>query len=189
MAPPRIIALCGLKRCGKDTVADHLVSKYGFTKVKIADPLKNLCKSLFNLTDDQLETDLKDQYVNELGTTPRKVMQFFGTEVMQFKVQELLPKIGRSFWIQKTITDMKLKPGNLFVIGDMRFMHEYNAINQAYGHDMMVIKIISNRACSINVDTHESEKEWEQIPAEVIIHNNGSITDLYETLDRVIHTL
>ncbi len=51
-----IIALSGKKRVGKDTFADILTSKYGFTKIAIADPLRNLCSRVFYM-DPKMFTD------------------------------------------------------------------------------------------------------------------------------------
>jgi hypothetical protein len=49
-----IIALSGLSGTGKDTAADILVRNHGFVKVSLADPLKRICRDVFNFTDDQL---------------------------------------------------------------------------------------------------------------------------------------
>ena len=38
----RIIAICGTKRSGKDVLANHIVNKYGYTKLSFAEPLKEL---------------------------------------------------------------------------------------------------------------------------------------------------
>ena len=39
---PKIIAICGVMRSGKDTIANHLVENYGYENVKIADTLKRV---------------------------------------------------------------------------------------------------------------------------------------------------
>lgn len=39
---------------GKDTAADWLVERHGFVKIGLADPLKRICKEVYNFTDDQL---------------------------------------------------------------------------------------------------------------------------------------
>ena len=42
-----IIALTGKKGCGKDTIANYLVEKYGFINYGFADPIKEVGKILF----------------------------------------------------------------------------------------------------------------------------------------------
>jgi hypothetical protein len=49
-----IIALSGLSSTGKDTAADILVRNHGFVKVSLADPIKRICRDVFDFTDDQL---------------------------------------------------------------------------------------------------------------------------------------
>jgi len=49
-----IIGLCGVAGSGKDTVADFLVKNHGFVKVAFADPLKRICKDVFDFSDEQL---------------------------------------------------------------------------------------------------------------------------------------
>jgi hypothetical protein len=49
-----IIGIAGLAGVGKDTTADFLARNHGFVKVALADPLKRICREVFNFTDDQL---------------------------------------------------------------------------------------------------------------------------------------
>lgn len=49
-----IIAVCGLAGSGKDTACDHLVAKHGFRKTSFAAPLKQMVKTAFGFTDEQL---------------------------------------------------------------------------------------------------------------------------------------
>lgn len=49
-----IVGFAGLAGSGKDTSSDILVRKHNFVKVALADPLKRICKEVFDFTDDQL---------------------------------------------------------------------------------------------------------------------------------------
>lgn len=49
-----IIGISGLANSGKDTAADVLVKEYGYVKVSLADPLKRICRDVFNFTSEQL---------------------------------------------------------------------------------------------------------------------------------------
>jgi hypothetical protein len=49
-----IISISGKANSGKDTIADHLVSKFSMRKIGLADPLKRFCKEVFDFSDDQL---------------------------------------------------------------------------------------------------------------------------------------
>jgi len=49
-----IIGVAGNAGSGKDTVADHLVKHHGFVKVALADPLKRICREVFDFSEEQL---------------------------------------------------------------------------------------------------------------------------------------
>lgn len=49
-----LLGICGQAGSGKDTVADHLCLQHQFVKVGFADPLKRICKDVFNFSDEQL---------------------------------------------------------------------------------------------------------------------------------------
>jgi hypothetical protein len=49
-----ILGVCGLAGSGKDTTADILVKHRQCVKVSLADPLKRICREVFDFTDEQL---------------------------------------------------------------------------------------------------------------------------------------
>jgi len=49
-----IIGITGLAGSGKDTLADILVRQNGYVKVSLADPIKRICKEVFDFSDEQL---------------------------------------------------------------------------------------------------------------------------------------
>lgn len=60
-----ILALAGKAGVGKDTMADVLVKKHGFTRVSLADPLRELCSKVFRLDYNMfLDHDKKDKEIN-----------------------------------------------------------------------------------------------------------------------------
>ena len=173
----KLIAVCGLKRSGKDTIANYIAETYGFKTTKIADPLKKVCKILFDFSDDQLETDMKEQVDHRWGVSPRKVMQYFGTEILQHKIEEFLPGMNRQLLLRACKFDPLSQ--DKYVISDMRFIHEYEYLKQIYpGKTSIIIKVVRPEM-STN-DQHSSEQEWNQIPHDCIIHNDGSIETLYK---------
>ena len=180
MKIPKLIAICGYKRCGKDTVSDYIASLYGHKHIKIAAKLKEVSKILFNFTDAQVETDIKEEIDDRWGTTPRKVMQFMGTEMFQYKIQEIIPGIKRNFWIKSLIEEHIITTNQSYpiVISDMRFVHEYTELKQ-YG--VFVIKIKRHLP---QIDTHPSETEFMNIPADLEIDNNGTVCEMLRQITK-----
>jgi hypothetical protein len=76
----KIIGLTGKAGAGKDTVADRLVSNYGFLKYSLAGPLKEMLKVI--------GVDCENRETKELphpvfGVSPRVMAQALGTEWMR----------------------------------------------------------------------------------------------------------
>lgn len=49
-----LVGICGQAGSGKDTVADYLCRNHSFVKVAFADPLKRICREVFDFSDEQL---------------------------------------------------------------------------------------------------------------------------------------
>lgn len=190
----RVIMLCGYKRCGKDTFANHLVNKYGYTHLKISKTLKDTLKTLFQFSDEQLETDLKDKIDPRWNITPRKAMVFVGTDMFQFKIQGLLPNIGKNFWIRstkETIIDLYNKNKNIdIVISDLRFQHELDCINDIRFDlrdiNIDIVKIIRpNLDILYDKDLYDSESQHLSFRFDKIIINDD---DYFDNIDNFMTT-
>ena len=200
---PKIIAICGAKRSGKDVLAEHLVNKYNYERVAFANPLKVAVKNLFNFDDDQVGigkdegTDRKDIVDERWGITPRAALQFFGTEIMQEKIQELLPNMKRNFFANtlKNYIENAENAGNYendkrYVISDLRFIHEHEMLLNMPNvsiNDIMIIRVIrpsENR--TKEQEPHISELEYVNIPYDIIMINNGTIDDYIRRFEQII---
>ena len=180
---PKVIAICGSKRTGKDTVAD-IASKFGYEKRKIAGPLKSVVAKLFDFTDDQLENDDKDAIDPRWNVTPRSLMQFFGTEIMQFEIQKVLPGIGREFWVRKLFQEREM---GKIVISDVRFQHEVDVIARETRGDFLLLRI-SRESLEPPREPLEARREPREHVSETSasciqgvhyeIENNGTIENL-----------
>jgi len=195
---PKIIAICGAKRSGKDVLADHLVKKYNYERLAFADPLKLAVKNLFNFDDDQIGlcedngTDRKDIIDERWGITPRAALQFFGTEIMQEKIQELLPTVKRNFFANTLKNHIEgAEEGKKFVISDLRFIHEYDMlanISKIEYKDKMIVRVIRPSKNRIKDENpHISEIEYTNIPYDIIMINNGSIDEYISRFEKLIN--
>jgi len=184
---PSIIAICGYKRSGKDTIAEYLTKNYNYNHYKITDKLRKVVQLLFNLNDNDYE---KNKEINDTrwNTTPRKIMQFIGTEVFQYKIQELIPNISRNFWIKSLLSDELINNINnnnhKIVISDLRFIHEYENLKQL-NIPLVIIKVTNNKIK--NIDNHISETEHLKIPIDYEIENNGTLQQLYDNINKIFN--
>ena len=186
---PKIIALCGYKGSGKDTAAEYLVTKYKYNHYKISEKLKEVIKLLFNLDDNDLEKN-KDEINDKWGIEPRKIMQFIGTDMFQYKLQELFPNIEKTFWIKSLFTDELINKieneNHRVVISDLRFLHEYDLISNIYV-PYSILKVQNNNL--EKNDNHISENEFNNIPINAVILNNTTKQQLYNNIDHIAFSM
>lgn len=191
MTIPTFILLCGSKRSGKDTIADYLSQKYNIKHYKISQKLKDCIKILFNIDDNYYENN-KELPLETWNKSIREFMQFIGTEMFQYKIQELLPDINKNFWIKsfldnKFIYNNFVKNDNNIVISDLRFLHEFNYIKKICKENnlnFIVIRVNNNN--NNTEDLHISEKEYTDISYHHYINNNTTFENLYENIDQIM---
>ena len=175
-----LVAICGVKRSGKDTIAKYIEEKYAYKHIKIAEPLKQVCKILFNFSDEQLETDLKEEIDTRWQVSPRIVMQFLGTEIFQNQIDRIIPNLNRQFFIKSIV----FQKDTNYVISDMRFLHEYSFIKEKYPKSIL-IRVEKNSVDK--TDDHISETEYQNIPYNYLVYNNSTIYDLYAEIDCILN--
>lgn len=185
-----IVGLGHKAQSGKDTVADWLVRWRGFERVAFADRLKEVAAAVFGFNREQLYGNLKevpDEEWNdalvfleqgEEGSywhqplTPRIAMQKIGTESFRRVFHE-------DIWVAALFRG--LKPGGRYVITDVRFSNEANAVLDAGGYLWKVSRDDQYRG---SVAEHESERALDNFDGwDAKIFNNFSLNDLYEFVE------
>ena len=187
----KIIALCGFKGCGKDFVANYISETYNYEHLKISTKLKEVSKTLFDINDEQIEGNKKETIDERWNITPRQMLQFVGTDMFQYKLQELIPECERNFWIQAFVNGIKAKNAKDIVISDMRFLHEYIYLKKHLPtYELIVIRIDnSTKINAYNIqDTHISETEYKRIPIDFQITNNMT-RDIKHHLNTIINVI
>lgn len=183
--PITLIGIMGRKQSGKDTVGKYFVEKYGFKRLAYADTLKEVCKIIFGLTDEQVygneKKEIKDKYWNH---TPREILQKVGTELFRDTLSKELEHIDKDIWvrsIEKTILNDIKKGFNKFVITDVRFQNELDFINNNNG---ITIKVV--RPSIIKYIDHISESFTDIMNADITLINDSNIANLYRSVDNSI---
>jgi hypothetical protein len=176
----RLIGILGKKQSGKDTVASYLVKKYEFKKRAMADPLKLALKEWFYFSDDQLNGKSKEIVDERWGCSPRKAMQFIGTELVRNNMHKLLPDDHGDFWI-KNFCLFYNSTREKIVVPDIRFPNEIEMIKNLGG------KIIGVDRKFWNEDRHLSENSVNLCDADFILCNSSSIEDLHVEVDKIMN--
>jgi hypothetical protein len=188
-----IIGLCGAQSSGKDTVANILISEYGFVKLTFASTLKDVVAILFSWPRDLLEglteesrvwretvDDFWSAKLSISGFTPRKALQMIGTDL--FRIH-----FNNDIWISivenKISAMLKNNPNTNIVISDCRFANEFSLIKQF--PDSHIIMILREKN-STNKIAHLSETEWINYNFDAILQNDNSIDDLKSNLKSLL---
>lgn len=181
---PKIIGICGKKFSGKSTVGLYLEDEYNYKQIAFADALKDICKIIFGLTTEQLNGDLKETVDEYWNTTPRKILQFVGTDLFKNRIGELLPHIGSTIWIEivkrNILQEWNTHPNTKFVITDIRFVDEIDFIHNIGG------KVIKITRPSTHIDTHVSEVNINNLCCDYNINNKYSLEYLYSSIDDIL---
>lgn len=193
-----IIALAGKKSAGKDSAGNVLVKKHGFTKIALADPLRELCSKTFSIPYNMfLDHDKKDKEMSrimldyhhidmvrnvvesdwgfQISHDARENMEeYYGEE---FKTpRDALRCVGNmlrycvrdDIWIVLAMAKIK-EIGAKIVITDCRFSNE----REAFAKSGALICLIKR-----NDDGESKEHEFDlgdDKDYDVIFTNNGSL--------------
>lgn len=193
-----IVVFLGSKGVGKDTAADLLRDQNsGFTKVSFAGALKDVVWELFSPKIKESrrifgDIDQKEEPIpgwpipdkllqqhaflsGHKDWTGRLLLQWFGTEVCR--------SVYQSIWVDLAIAKISLEP--LSVVTDCRFQNEYDALcklRTSGQANPLFVRIVRG---ADRKDGHASELLANSFPADVVIDNNGLITDLKSRIDNL----
>jgi hypothetical protein len=170
----RIVCLCGYKRSGKDYVANLLRENHGYRHMQIAHRLKETLRVMFGFNDDQLHGAFKETVDPVWKITPRRAMEFMGTEIGQYDMQKFIPGIGRNFWIRSLIQDPGLSSASSVVISDLRFAHEIDELKRAFPNRAVCVVRIENPMVGLN-STHPSETTVDRLTVDLVFRNDKTV--------------
>lgn len=178
-----VVALTGRKRSGKDEAAKAFVER-GFTKYAFADPIRKAVADFFLWDESYFNTEKKEQIDPRWGLSPRHVMQNIGTEWGQFHLmgtfEQFRETTGRRLWANRFKYLCLNSPDTNWVVSDMRFLHEAEAIRELGGS---IVKVVD--PSSEGKDTHASETEIDAIEHDYKIVNGATLEDLHKMADMI----
>lgn len=180
------IGLTGVAGSGKDTIADYLVTRYGFEKKSFAAPLKHVLlqqdpiigmdvyrPGMMLHLREALELYGEDS-VKKVYPLYRQYMQRLGTEGIR--------SIDNDFWINAVLKDLDTQSGN-YVFTDVRFPNEAGLIGDMRG-TLWQVEGRSRRTIP-----HSSETWAGRLHEDYILMNNGSIDKLYNEVEYALGLL
>ena len=162
-----LIAFAGRSRSGKNTAADVLVRRCGFTKFSLAHPLQDACAQLIGMSHKQLYGGQRDVMDDSHGSTPRRMLQLLGTDFVRASIAD-------DFWVDRVLGDVRRAGCDFAVVAGVRFQSEVDAISRAGG-------CVFRLERQLDGDPGRCEEDAEGTGLTGLsgkIVNNGSMTDL-----------
>lgn len=168
-----VVGLSGWARAGKDTVADYLVTNYGYRKMSFADPMKEALVKLNPMIHVGNNLVYLGSVIDKIGwedlkgLSPeiRPLLQRFGTEVGR-------EMFGENFWVDYALDSVP--NGSKIVFADVRFPNEADAIKNLGGN---VVRI--EREGFGPANDHISEHALDEYKFDEKIYNNEGIEELH----------
>ncbi len=186
-----LVGLTGLARSGKDTVGEYLETK-GFQRKSFAAPMKIITREIDPIVTTreyeysggfQIPYRLSDAFADGFSEDEikarypeyRRFLQRLGTEAFR--------GFDEQFWINWLFNELDATdptPAHA-CITDARFPNEVDKIRERGG----VMWRIERDGVDTS-DLHASEAFIQELDVDVTILNNGTLSDLYRTVDSLL---
>lgn len=179
----KIIAFAGKARSGKSTAAAITHKALGGTLYALADPIRDMLRVL---GVEDFETRKEDE-IEGIGASPRKLMQTLGTEWGRIMINEDL-------WLN--MAKLKLRDAEgVLIISDLRFESEAEWVRQNQG---LVVRIrrtaydekgLFARIRAYLNAPHPSERGIEWQDGDITIYNTGTLAEFEEIIASLAEAL
>lgn len=176
------IALSGYAESGKDTVADYLGERYGYTKVAFADPLRDFAWAVNPIVEYGQDGPIRYQDALETyGYTEAKMLFPELRELLQrIGTEGARGVFGDSFWVD--LAGKEADKHDLVAVPDCRFPNEAEWVVDDADGVVVWISRVGNDA----VNTHASDNSLNEWDFNYVLTNDGSFDELYEQIDEMM---
>lgn len=208
----KVIGISGFAKSGKSTLAKLLVEKHGAKEIIFADHLKNVCAEVFDIPrnhfDDQSLKEVKfaqpyvlsdmqiSLIIEKFGitdwnfdevyakheyqklTSPRHIAQYVGTDILR--------DIDSDIHVKTAMRKIEGQTG-VFVVSDMRFQNEFDAvITQG-----VTVGIVRDAVRPDLSNVHESERHIDSLVKQCthVIENNSTMEEFQAQVENLVKSI
>lgn len=204
----KIIALSGWRGSGKDTVADHLVTKHGYSRVSFAALLKDEVSRMYNLPRHWLDDPIqKERILTQFPIIPTdsfsgavhdllraelaKGQGYWTPRAILILEGSVKRAVHPNYWVSRAVEKIRNTSQNRFVITDMRYKSEADILKLMLDPTDLKASRFDVSTWRINrwhfVDTEDpSERDLDNYKFDQQIYNRGTTSELHKQVDRVL---
>ena len=181
----KIILLNAPPNTGKDTIADYVVEKYGFTKEQFKNPLFTIAATLLGMTLEDFLLKYQDRQWKE------SVHPLLGISVRQLLIKTseewTKPLLGnRAFGV---LAAERMQHNTNYIFSDSGFIEELDPIVEKFGAENILVVRIMREGCSYNGDSRSYLKYEHLFSMGVetpLFINNGTKEDMFNYFDELL---
>ena len=181
-----ILGLGCTAQVGKDTAANYLEDKFsgGAKRVAFADKVKQVAMLLFGLSHDQCfgSVSVKEKIDPRYGLTPREILQGIGE-----KMREIYPTIWVDTLFNTTIPELQKDGYDFFVISDVRYPNEADAIHKQGGAVVKVERDGSGVSVGASHSSETSMRNYREF--DFVVKNNSTLEEYFSKIDTVVEEI
>lgn len=193
----KIILLTGYKSSGKDTAGEYLVSHHGYTRLAMADALKDHVSRKYGIPryyfDDRR---YKEEPLTRFPLDPKdKTSKFlcfsfggYGLSPKYWTPRALLIMEGSvaravdpSFWVGQVLQEIHTWPERNYVVTDVRYRSELELIKVTHpsARTVCIYRGESN-------SSDASERDLDHVETDFLVVNTGTKEELYSKLEEIL---
>jgi len=175
-----LIGIHGRPHSGKDTAANYLVDKYGFSKFGPSFPVKATAAAMFDVDIDCFyNPEIKETIDPFWGISYREMAQKIGKESSRDVFFE-------DIWMRHV--EKRLGNGVNIVLADIRYFNEAEWVRNHGGTVIFINRDALSRGYVAN-EQHPCERGLPDELAHFIVENNGTIKQLFQSIDWIFNTV
>lgn len=169
-----IIGISGHMNAGKSTVAKYLVENYGLREDSFAHSLRLVKCAITSIPiEETYSVEDKNKVIPILGITRGQFLQDVGLHFRNYR---------ENIWVESLELRWIANGKDRLVVSDVRFTNEVNFVETNHGVVLRLERPFVDNGDTRN-KTHASETSLDNYPFDNIIHNDGTLDELFAKVD------
>lgn len=202
----KVIAVSGWKRSGKDTIAEFAIKNHRAIRFGFADTLKDMVASTYgfarSLCDDPVRKEqplfqypviTKDAFTQAIHTLLKKEFKevdgrlYWTPRALCILEGSIKRSVNSQFWLDTVCNEIKRTDksySDVFVISDLRYKSEAEALKEEFGKDLVLIRV--NRFVT-SPSEDPSERDLDNYDGfNYTVDNKGSLEEFLTKVETII---